>query len=87
MQRKYPTISISLTGRWGRIKMKTPKGTRRCWYSSPYGGRWVEGFFHRWTEVNERDVDGNTTRAIIEDAKTGAIYLIRLGNFQFKDET
>ena len=65
--------------------MKELTGTRKCRYSSPDGGRWVDGFFHGWTEVNEKDIDGSITRAIIEDAETGSLHLICLYNFQFAD--
>ena len=63
--------------------METINEMRKCAYSSPYGGEWVNGYFHRWTDTNEKDACGSTTRAIIEDAETGAIHLISIGNFQF----
>ena len=62
---------------------KTPEGTRLCHYSSPYGGRWVYGFFHGWTDVKRLDFNGSSKRAIIEDEETGRIHLIAVPNFAF----
>lgn len=66
---------------------EAPIGTRKCVYSSPYGGMWLEGYFHCWIETNEMDyLSGTTTKAVIEDAETGAIYRIAIGNFSFVHE-
>lgn len=67
----------SLDGVPVKYMAKAPEGTRPCKYSSPYGGRYVDGFFHCWQ-------DG---KAMIEDAQTGHVYLVNIENFCFMIES
>lgn len=56
---------------------------RKCFYASEYGG-WRLGYFHRWTDVDEKDyVTGTKTRAIVEGIENGHVEIVPVNMISF----
>lgn len=50
---------------------------KKCSYSCKYGGKWIDGIFHRWVDTTDLDfLSHSYVKALVENSETGEMELV-----------